>query len=454
MNIIIVGGGKVGYSVAETLSAEGHDITVIDQSAATIERISTALDVICVQGSAANPETLQAAGVDRAELLLAATEKDEVNMICGITAHRLGARHVVARIRDPEYLHQGAFLRKTMGLSLIVNPEYECAKEISRLLHFPSAVRVDTFSNGSVEIVDHRIPEDGKLAGMTLRELPGAIGAKVLVVMVERGSEALIPHGDFTLRAGDRLSISGSTAELRRFFARIGQYRRPVKSVMLMGGGRVAVYLTRMLLESGIAVTIVERDAARCELVCDLVPGASVVCGDATRSEVLDEEGLARSDAFVALTGDDGDNIIVSLFARSCAVPKIVTKLNRDLFGGLLEGTGLDSTVSPKELVAQQLTGYVRALSASRGGGMESLHRLADGKAEALEFLVDEHSRMAHKPLRELKLKKNVLIGAIIRSGKSLIPDGNTALLPGDHAVVVSLAGRLTALDQILEGER
>ena len=454
MNIIIVGGGKVGYSVAETLSAEGHDITMIDQNAAAIERISNALDVICVQGSAANPETLQAARVAEADLLLAATEKDEVNMICGIAAHRLGARHVVARIRDPEYLHQGAFLKETMGLSLIVNPEYECAREISRMLHFPSAVRVDTFSNGSVEIVDHRIPEGGKLAGMTLRELPQTIGAKVLVVMVERGGEALIPRGDFVLRPGDRLSISGSNAELRRFFARIGQYRRPVKTVMLMGGGRIAVYLTRMLLESGVAVTIIERDAALCERLCDLVPGATVVCGDATRNDVMNEEGLSRSDAFVTLTGDDGDNIITSLYARSSGVPKIITKVNRELFNGLLEGAGLDSTVSPKALVAQQLTAYVRALSASRGGGMESLHRLADGKAEALEFLVDESSRLAHKALRELKLKKNVLISAVIRGGKSLIPDGNTALLPGDHAVVVSLAGRLTALDQILEGER
>ena len=452
MNIIVVGGGKVGYSVAETLSAEGHDITVIDQNPATIEHISTALDVICVQGSAANPETLQAAQVEQADLLLAATEKDEVNMICGIAAHRLGARHVVARIRDPEYLHQSAFLQETMGLSMIINPEYECAREISRLLHFPSAVRVDTFSNGSVEIVDHRIPEGGRLAGMTLRELPTAIGAKVLVVMVERGGEALIPRGDFTLRVDDRLSISGSTAELRRFFGRIGQYRRPVKNVMLMGGGRVAVYLTRMLLEGGVSVTLIERDAARCERLCDLIPGASIVCGDATRSEVLDEEGLPRADAFVALTGDDGDNIITSLYARSCGVPKIITKLNRDLFSGLLEGAGLDSTVSPKALVAQQLTGYVRALSASRGGSMESLHRLADGKAEALEFLVDEDSLLVHKPLRELRLKKNVLISAVIRDGKSLIPDGSTELLVGDHAVVVSLSGRLTALDQVLEG--
>ncbi len=452
MKIIIAGGGKVGYSVAETLSAEGHDLTVIDRDPAVIDRLSNSLDVICVLGAATNNETLREAGAADADLLLAATETDEVNMVCGITASKLGTRHVAARVRDPEYLHQTGFLQEALGLSLIINPEYECAREISRILRFPSASRVDTFSKGSVEIVEYRVPEGGCLHGMTLRELPRAFGARVLVVVVERGGEALIPNGDFVLQSGDVLSLSGANHELRKFFEAIGQYRRPVKNLMIMGGGRIAVYLTRMVEDSGIHVTVVERSEARCERLCDLIPHASVVCGDGTNSDVLAEEGLARADAFAALTGDDGDNIITSMYAKSCRVPKIVTKVNREHFADILESVGLDSVVMPKELVAQQLTRYVRALDGSRGGEMETLHRLADGKAEALEFRVGEASSLVGVPLKDLRLRKNVLIGAVIRGGKSLIPNGATTLQPGDHAVIVTAAGRLTGLDQILEG--
>lgn len=454
MKILIAGGGKVGLSVAETLSAEGHDVTVIDRDPEVIERVSNSLDVICVLGAANNHETLREAGAAQADLLLAATEQDEVNMVCGITARKLGTRHVVARIRDPEYLHQTAFLQEALGLSVIINPEYECAREISRILRFPSASRVDTFSKGSVEIVEYRVPEGGRLHGMALRELPQAFGARVLVVVVERGGEVLIPNGSFLLQSGDVLSLAGANHELRKFFEAIGQYRRPVKNLMIMGGGRIAVYLTRMMEDSGISVTVVERDEERCERLCDLIPHASVVCGDATSSDVLAEEGLARADAFVALTGDDGDNIITSMYARQCQVPKIVTKVNREHFADILESAGLDSVVAPKELVAQQLTRYVRALDSSRGGGMETLHRLADGKAEALEFKVGEGSHLVGTPLKDLKLKKNVLIGAVIRGGKTIIPNGLTVLQSGDHAVVVTAAGRLTGLDQVLEGEK
>ncbi len=425
---------------------------MIDRDPEVIDRISNSLDVICVLGAATNHETLREAGAAQADLLLAATEQDEVNMVCGITARKLGTRHVAARIRDPEYLHQTLFLQEALGLSLIVNPEYECAREISRILRFPSASRVDTFSRGSVEIVECRVTEQNGLHGMSLRDLPRVCGARVLVVVVERGGEALIPDGNFVLQNGDTLSLSGANHELRKFFESIGQYRRPVRNLMILGGGRIAVYLTRMMEDSGIKVTLIERDEARCERLCDLVPHASVILGDGTSSHVLDEEGLIRADAFAALTGDDGDNIITSMYAKDRGVPKIVTKVNREPFADILGSVGLDSVVTPKELVAQQLTRFVRALDGSRGGAMETLHRLADGKAEALEFRVSEDSKVAGIELKNLQLKKNVLIGAVIRSGKSLIPNGGTVLQPGDHAVIVTAAGRLTGLDQILEG--
>ncbi len=453
MKIILAGAGKIGRSVASILADEGHDITVIDRDSELISHISNELDVICVEGSATNPETLREAGAEKADLLMAATEQDEVNMVCGISARKLGTRHVIARVRDPEYLNQREFLREALGLSVIVNPEYECAKEISRILRFPSAVRVDTFSRGSAEIVEHRVREGGKLDGMELRRLPQELGAHVLVGVVERGGEAMIPNGSFILRGGDMLSITGTPGELRRFFVASGTYQRPVRSAMLMGGSRIAVYLARMLLEAGIRVTVVEKDRERCDRLLDLIPKAHIVCGDATRSDVLLEDGLASVDAFVALTGEDGDNIITSMYARDCGVGKIVAKVNREHFSDILENSGLDSIVTPKDIVAQQLARYVRAMDNSLDSSMETLYRLADGQVEALEFKIGSGSALVGVPLKDLKLKPNILISAVIHGTHSLIPDGGTAIRAGDHAVIVAKAGRILNVDDILEDE-
>ena len=453
MKIILAGAGKIGRSVASILADEGHDITVIDRDSELISHISNELDVICVEGSATNPETLREAGAEKADLLMAATELDEVNMVCGISARKLGTRHVIARVRDPEYLNQREFLREALGLSVIVNPEYECAKEISRILRFPSAVRVDTFSRGSAEIVEHRVREGGKLDGMELRRLPQELGAHVLVGVVERGGEAMIPNGSFILRGGDMLSITGTPGELRRFFVASGTYQRPVRSAMLMGGSRIAVYLARMLLEAGIRVTVVEKDRERCDRLLDLIPKAHIVCGDATRSDVLLEDGLASVDAFVALTGEDGDNIITSMYARDCGVGKIVAKVNREHFSDILENSGLDSIVTPKDIVAQQLARYVRAMDNSLDSSMETLYRLADGQVEALEFKIGSGSALVGVPLKDLKLKPNILISAVIHGTHSLIPDGGTAIRAGDHAVIVAKAGRILNVDDILEDE-
>ena len=454
MKIVIAGTGKVGRTVAAVLSEEDNDVTIIDLDPETVSLVSNDLDVICVEGNAADPEALRGAGVASADLVVAATEKDEVNMVCGIASRKLGAKHVIARIRDPLYLHQVAFLRDAMGLSQIINPEYECAKEISRILRFPGASRVDAFSKGSVEIVEHRIPEKGALDGVALRDLGTRFGARVLVALVEREGNALIPNGSTVLHSGDRLSITGSSGELRRFFVAIGEYKRPVRRVMIMGGGRTAVYLTRLLEESGIDVTIVERSRERCDLLCDLVPQAHIVCGDATFSDVLQEDGIATADGFVALTGDDGDNIITSLYARSCRVEKVVTKVKHEHFADILNDSGLDSIVSPKEIVALQLARYVRGLSDSAGSSVETLYRLVDGKVEVLEFQVLEESACVRVPLRELRMRDNILISALIRGSKTILPNGSTVIMPGDHAIVVTAAGRLRSLDEILESAR
>ena len=451
MKIIIAGAGKIGYSVASILSDEGHDIIVIDNNPAVINNLSNNLDVICVEGSAANPETLTEAGAADADLIMAAMRSDEMNMVCGISARKLGTKHVIARIRDTGYMKQTEFLREALGLSVIVNPELECAKEISRILRFPSAIRVDAFSKGSAEIIEHRILPDSKLDGMQLKDMVGSFSAKVLVGVVERGGEAIIPNGNFTLKAGDLISVTGASQELRKFFVAAGQYRKRVKNTMIMGGGRICVYLAQLLMDSGMSVCVVEVDRERCELLCDMIPDAQIICGDGTRSEVLLEEGIRSADAFVSLTGDDGDNMITSMYAHRCEVGKIVTKVNREHYSELLESSGLECIVSPKELVAQLLARYVRAMSNSVGGSMESLYRLADGKVEALEFRVNEGALCAGKPLRELKLKSGVLISTVIRGERSMVPDGNTVILPGDHAVVITAAGRLQNIDEIVE---
>ncbi len=452
MKIIIVGAGKVGKTVTELLVEEGHDITVIDRDPNIISAISNSLDVICVEGNAADPETMSESGVSDADLVMAATEKDEVNMVCGVCSSKMGAKHIIARIRDPQYLHQSDFLREALGLSYIINPEYECAKEISRILHFPGAAHVDSFSKGSVEIVEHKIPENGKLDQVPLNELSKRFGARVLVALIERDANVLIPNGDTVLKKNDRLSITGSPNELRRFFHTIGELKKPVRRVMIVGGSRIAVYLSRMLIESGISVTVIERDRSLCDKLCDMIPDAQIVCGDATHSEVLNEDGIATTDAFVALTGDDGDNIITSLYAKTRNVNKVVLKVNREHFIEILGNSGLDSIVSPKTIVAQQLVRYVRAISNSSGSSsIEMLYRLADGKIEALEFQVSDSSVCINKPIRELKLRPNILLTAVIRDNHVYLPNGDTKILPSDHVVVVANAGKLRNFDEILD---
>lgn len=452
MKIVIAGAGRIGGSLAEELSAEGHDITVIDKDAETLAHLADDVDVICLEGSATNSDVLLEAGADHANLMIAATEQDEVNMVCGISARKLGTPYVVARVRDPEYLGKSEFLQEALGISAIFNPEYECAKEISRILRFPSAARVDAFSKGSAEIVEHRIRAGETLEGLKLRDLQREIDAKVLVSLVERGKEAIIPNGDFVFAADDKLSITGTSKQLRKFFVGAGAYKKPVRSVMIFGGERISVYLTQLLHENGISVTVVEPDRRRCEELCELIPEANIICGDAKRSQVLQEEGIERTDAFVALTEDDGDNIITSFYARHCHVGKIVTRVNHEHFADIMAESELDCIVSPKKVVVQQITRYVRAMSDSADSSMETLYRLADGKAEAMEFKVGEDAKCVGVQLRDLPIKPNVLIAAVIRGKHSILPDGTTKIQPGDHAVIVTYAGKIKDIDDIVEG--
>ena len=450
MKIIIAGAGRIGGTLAEVLSEEGHDITVIDCDSETIAHVSGDMDVICLEGSATDPDVLREAGAEEADLLIAATERDEVNMVCGIAAKKLGTGYVIARVRDPQYLGKTAFLQDAFGITFLVNPEYECAREISRVLHFPGAARVDTFSRGSIEIAEYRVPENSPLKGIVLKDLGRVFGAKVLVGLAERDGEAIIPNGSFVIRERDRLSLTGTSGELRKFFGRIGAYKKPVRSVMIVGGGRISVYLARLLNESGIQVSVIEENRKRCDTLCELLPEARIICGDASRSDVLLEENIREKDAFAALTGDDGNNIVTAIYARKQGVWKTVVQVNHEHFAEMLEYSDQDCLITPKEVVVQIITRFVRAIGNSADcSAMESLYKLADGKAEAIEFIVEPGLSFTGIRLRDLKLKPDILIAAIIRENRSIMPDGTAEILPGDHVVVVSKADRIRDLNDI-----
>lgn len=454
MKIIIAGAGGVGTGIARSLEAEGHDITLIDRDEQAVTRASNEMDVICVQGTASNPETLREAGADEADILIAVTDRDEVNLICALAGRRLGAGHIIARVRDPEYLSQMDFLREAFGISLVVNPEYECAREISRVLRFPAAVRVETFAEGGAEIVECRLGEDSPLDGMSLRDAARHSGAKVLVCVAERGEEVLIPKGDFILRRGDRLGLMGEAGELRRFISHAGGEKRRIRNVMIMGGSRTAVFLAQLLKEDGIAVTVFERDKARCEELCDLIPDARIINGDATKDEVLLEEGVRAADAFVALTGDDGDNIVTAMYAKRCGVPKTVVKVNMRHFSGMLDD-GTETMVTPKDIVRDQITSYVRAIgNSAEWGNIETLHKLAGGRIEATEFRVGPGAACVGIPLKDLRMRGDVLFSAITSSGTTRIPDGSSIVREGDSVVIVAPAERVKDINDIMEGEK
>lgn len=451
MKIIIAGAGRVGSSLAEVLCREGHDISVIDSDPETINHISSDADVICLEGSVTDSGTLIEAGAERADLLIASAQSDEINLVCGISAKKLGTKHVIARVRDPQYLGKTQFLQEVFGISLAVNPELECAKEISRVLRFPGTSRVDSFSKGSAEIAEYRVSEGSPLDGLAVKDMYQKIGARILVSLVERSGDPVIPNGQFVFSKEDRLSITGAPDELRKFLTAVGAYTKPVKSVIIMGGGKIAVYLTRILCESGMSVSVIEEDRERCDKLCELIPNARIICGDATKSEVLLEEKIRSTDAFIALTGDDGKNIITSLYADSCGVGKTVVKVNHEHFAEMIDDSPLSSIIIPKEVVTQQIIRYVRALHNSADScSIETLYKLADGAAEVIEFRITEDLDITGIPLKDLRLKPDVLLAGIIRNNKYILPDGETAIMPGDNAVVVTTAGWLKDINNII----
>lgn len=450
MNIIIVGNGKVGRTLTRQLAKEGHDVVVIDKDPQVIEDVINDFDVMGICGNGACYDIQKQAGTDKADLLIAATQTDELNILCCLLAKKIGVGHSIARVRTPEYSKQLDFMRTGFGISMLVNPEYEAANEIARILRFPSAIKLESFANGRVELAEISIGEGNELIGKPVHIIHEKYRVHVLVCAVKRGDEAIIPNGDFIIKKGDRINVTASRPELVSFMKTLGLYRSRTRRVMIAGGGKVGYYLARQLVDSGYKVKIVEKNKARGLELSDRLPKAEIIFGDATDRELMEEQGLDKQDAFVALMGHDEENAILSMYVMSKNVSKVVTKANR-ISTDLLASIGLESVISAKELATDRILSYVRALHNSEGTAVRTLYRIVGGRVEALEFGVPNDFEYIGVTFRELKLKKNLIIACIIRRNKLIFPRGDDCMEAGDTIIVVSSIESLRALDDIID---
>ncbi|MFB2021219.1 Trk system potassium transporter TrkA [Pseudoflavonifractor sp. P01025] len=454
MKIIIIGTGKVGFSLAEQLLNEKHDITIVDTQDSALRRATDALDIMSVKGNGVSTDTLREAGAEDADLLVAATNSDEVNMVCCLTAKHLGAKYTIARIRNLEYnlgLHE---LKKNMGIDMVINPENATAVEISRLLRFPSAANIETFCRGRVELMGFRLQEGDFLVNQPLHALSAQVKQlSLLVCAVDRDGEVTIPNGSFVPQVGDKLYLIGRPTSLDQFFRLLGRYSPKVKTVFIVGGGKISVYLTAILEKMKMRVKIVELSEKRCRLVSEMMPRTTVICGDGTDQELLESERMSAADAFVALTDRDEDNLIISLYAMQQGMHKVVTKCNRQNYTGIARAVGLDSVISPKLITAAQILQLVRGMQNSQGSVMNTLYRIADGKTEAMEFTVGPSTRHLNVPLRDLHLHKGILIAVIMRDGEIIIPEGSSCIQEGDSVIIISRDRPIQDLNDIYAEE-
>ena len=435
---IVVGCGKVGAALTAQLSREGHDIAVIDVNSTVLTDITNNYDVMGLIGNGASHAVQLEAGIEKADLLVAVTDSDELNLLCCLIAKKAGGCNTIARVRNPVYTGEIDFIKEELGLSLTVNPEYAAATEAARVLRFPSAVQIETFARGKVEIVKVKIPENSVLDGCPLAQIHKRTGTDVLICTVERGEHVEIPNGSFVLKAGDTISIVASKENTRDFVSRIGLKSRRVRDCMIIGGGKIAFYLAQQLLDSGIRVKIIEKSRERCEELSDLLPKAVIINADGSNQSILMEEGIKDYEAFVTLTGMDEENLFLSLFAQNASKAKVITKVDRLAFDEIIKRLDLGTLLHPKNITADNIVRYVRALQNSIGSNMESLYKIIEDKVEAMEFVIGSDSPVVGIPLSELKVKPNVLIACISRGGRIIIPNGNTSIHVGDSVVVVS----------------
>ena len=451
MKIIIIGCGKVGFALAEGLTQENHDVTIIDSSAERLQDATEELDVMAVIGNGSSINTLLEAGAADTDIIIAVTGSDELNLLCCLIAKKQWDCHTIARVRNPIYNKEIDLIKESLGISMIINPELAASAGIARLLRFPSAIKIDTFAKGRVELLKFRIKPEFHLDQISIAELPRKVKCDILVAGIERGEDAHIPNGNFVLQNGDLLSIIASPKNAAAFFHNIGLKTNQVKNCMIIGGGTIAVYLARQLLEMKIRVVIIDKNPKRCQELSEYLPEAVIICGDGTNRKLLLEENLEGVEAFVALTNMDEENIMLSLFARGHSEAKLITKVNRMSFDNILDQLDLGSIIYPKYITADYILRYIRAMQNSIGSNVETLCHILDGKAEALEFCILENSPVVGISLKDLQLKSNLLLGCIHRKGKVLIPRGNDTIQVGDTVIVVTTQKGLDDIQDILK---
>lgn len=438
LQIIVVGCGKVGRTIIEKLSLEGHDITVIDLKADIISSVSDLYDVMGLVGNGASYSVLQEAGLEKADLMIAVTNSDELNLLCCTLAKKVGNCATIARVRNPDYTEELGYLREQLGLSMIINPEMEAATEMARLLRLPTALDINSFAKGGAELIKFRIPQGNRLHEKTVAEAVQNLQCGALICAVEHGHKLTIPDGNYVLHEGDLVSVLVSARDSRSFFKSIGVPTHQVSGTMIIGGGMTAYYLARQLLEMGISVKIIEHKEARCIELSNLLPKALILHGDGTNTSLLNEEGIRSTASFVPLTGMDEENILMTLYARQFSDCKVITKLNRTAFREVVSQLDLGSVIYPRYITAEAIIAYVRARQNSIGSNIETLYHLFDNRAEAAEFCVEADAPVIGIPLAKLRLKDNLLVACINRGGKIILPRGQDVIQAGDTVIIVT----------------
>lgn len=452
MRILIVGDGKVGHTLATELLREGHDITIIDQDAEVVNKTTDNLDVMCVHGNGANASTLMEAEVERADIIIAATATDEINMLCCLIGKNLGAKFAIARIRDPEYNESLQVLQHELGIDMTINPERATAQEISRMLRFPFASNVEPFAKGRVELVEFLAKEGDVFCGKPLKEVTTRHSdlPRVLYCAVEREGEVVIPDGDFIIEPGDRVHVAADLVTITQFFRYIGRSAKPVKDIMVLGGGRISYYLAKMVEKMGIRVAMFEHNPEKAKMLSESLPHADIIEGDGTDQDLLEQENLTGMDAFIALSDRDEENLMTGLYAKTRGVPKVVVKTNRYAYKDVIANLGLENQVSPRIITCNTLLRYVRARVNASGTTVEKLYRLVDGKAEALEFIARKGDPYISVPLKKLSVRKGALVAIILHKGKVIVPFGDDVIEAGDNVVIISTASGITDLNEVI----
>ena len=450
MKIIIVGCGKVGTTLAEQLNRENHDITLIDCDSEALQSISDSTDVMSVTGNGAVYQVQMEAGIKEADLLIATTNSDELNMLCCLIAKKAGNCHTIARIRNPEYSAEINYIREELNLSLAINPELAAAREIARLLRFPNAIKIELFAKGRTELLKFLIPKDSILDRMKVMDVVSRLKSNVLICAVERGDDVVIPDGNFEMKGGDKISFIAPHAECADFFRKAGIENNTVNSAMFVGGGKLTVYLAKALADTKIKIKIIEQDEERCRILSELLPHAMIIHGDGSDQKLLLEEGIRQTEAFASLTGFDEENILLSLYAASQSRAKLITKVNKIAFENVINALNLGSVIYPKMLTADIILQYVRAMQNSMGSNIETLYKIVADTAEALEFRVRGDSPVLGIPLEKLRTRNNLLVACINRNGRIIMPRGKDTLEAGDTVIIVTTHTGLNDLKDIL----